>query len=91
MCICMCVFDYMHMLTCVRSGPQLEQEAEGWRERLSELEEEKRMSETSHNGMMENCVNKDARIKVRYFISLSRSSGYLGMNERIRMYFWWLL
>ncbi|XP_060789766.1 cTAGE family member 5 isoform X1 [Neoarius graeffei] len=47
----------------LESKAQLEQEAEGWRERLSELEEEKRMSETSHNGMMENCVNKDARIK----------------------------
>ncbi|XP_060736557.1 cTAGE family member 5 isoform X6 [Tachysurus vachellii] len=47
----------------LESKAQLEQEAEGWRERLSELEEEKRMCETSHNGMMENCVNKDERIK----------------------------
>ncbi|XP_058254152.1 cTAGE family member 5 isoform X3 [Hemibagrus wyckioides] len=47
----------------LESKAQLEQEAEGWRERLSELEEEKKMCETSHNGMMENCVNKDERIK----------------------------
>ncbi|XP_053488820.1 melanoma inhibitory activity protein 2 isoform X2 [Ictalurus furcatus] len=47
----------------LESKAQLEQEAEGWKERLSELEEEKRMSETSHDGMMENCLNKDERIK----------------------------
>lgn len=47
----------------LESKAQLEQEAEGWKERLSELEEEKRMSKTSHDGMMENCVNKDERIK----------------------------
>ncbi|XP_053365879.1 melanoma inhibitory activity protein 2 isoform X1 [Clarias gariepinus] len=47
----------------LESKTQLEQEAEGWKERLSELEEEKRMNETSHNRMMENCVNKDEHIK----------------------------
>ncbi|KAF5891349.1 cTAGE family member 5 isoform X1, partial [Clarias magur] len=47
----------------LESKAQLEQEAEGWKERLSELEEEKRMNETSHNRMMENCVNKDEHIK----------------------------
>ncbi|KAI5610878.1 cTAGE family member 5 isoform X8 [Silurus asotus] len=51
----------------LESKTQLEQEAVGWKERLSELEEEKRMSETSHNRMMENCVNKDERIKVHQF------------------------
>lgn len=44
---------------------QLVQEAEGWGERLGELEEEMKMCERSHSGMLEDCTNKDERIKVK--------------------------
>ncbi|XP_036450027.1 melanoma inhibitory activity protein 2 isoform X2 [Colossoma macropomum] len=47
----------------LESKAQLVQEAEGWGERLSELEEEMRMCERSHAGMVEDCTNKDERIK----------------------------
>ncbi|XP_030642592.1 cTAGE family member 5 isoform X1 [Chanos chanos] len=47
----------------LESKAQLVQEAEGWGERLSELEEEMRMCESSHTGMLEDCANKDERIK----------------------------
>ncbi|XP_056332625.1 melanoma inhibitory activity protein 2 isoform X2 [Danio aesculapii] len=47
----------------LESKEQLMQEAEGWGERLSELEEEMKMCERSHAGMMEDCANKDDRIK----------------------------
>ncbi|XP_037398005.1 melanoma inhibitory activity protein 2 isoform X5 [Pygocentrus nattereri] len=47
----------------LESKAQLVQEAEGWGERLSELEEEMRMCERSHAGMVEDCTNKDDRIK----------------------------
>lgn len=47
----------------LESKAQLEKESEGWVERLNELEEERRMSERSHNVMMENWTNKDERIK----------------------------
>ncbi|KAL0969710.1 hypothetical protein UPYG_G00231200 [Umbra pygmaea] len=42
---------------------QLVQEAEGWRERMSELEEEMRMCENSYTGMLQDASNKDERIK----------------------------
>ncbi|KAG5857747.1 hypothetical protein ANANG_G00022660 [Anguilla anguilla] len=45
------------------SEGQLVQEAEGWGERLSELEEEMKMCESSHRDMVEDCANKDERIK----------------------------
>ncbi|KAJ8290305.1 hypothetical protein GJAV_G00011160 [Gymnothorax javanicus] len=45
------------------SEAQLAQEAEGWGERLSELEEEMKMCECSHKNMLEDCANKDERIK----------------------------
>lgn len=44
---------------------QLVLEAEVWNERLGELEEEMKLCESSHAGMMEDCANKDERIKVR--------------------------
>ncbi len=44
---------------------QLVQEAEDWGERLGELEEEMKMCERSHTGMLEDCANKDDRIKVK--------------------------
>ncbi|XP_066532064.1 cTAGE family member 5 [Hoplias malabaricus] len=47
----------------IESKAQLVQESEGWAERLSELEEEMRMCERSHCGMVEDCTNKDERIK----------------------------
>ncbi|XP_062863842.1 cTAGE family member 5 isoform X2 [Trichomycterus rosablanca] len=47
----------------LESKAQLLNESEGWTERLSELEEERRMSQRSHDGMMENCRSKDERIK----------------------------
>uniref|UniRef100_A0A8C8D159 SH3 domain-containing protein n=1 Tax=Oncorhynchus tshawytscha TaxID=74940 RepID=A0A8C8D159_ONCTS len=43
--------------------PQLVQEAEGWGERMSELEEEMRMCESSYTGMLQDATNKDERIK----------------------------
>ncbi|XP_051579022.1 cTAGE family member 2 isoform X1 [Myxocyprinus asiaticus] len=46
----------------LESKEQLVQEAEGWGERLSELEEEMKMCERSHAGMLEDCANKDERI-----------------------------
>ncbi|XP_061074755.1 cTAGE family member 5 isoform X2 [Conger conger] len=45
------------------SEAQLVQEAEGWGERLSELEEEMKMCESSHRDMVDDCANKDERIK----------------------------
>ncbi|KAG9336640.1 hypothetical protein JZ751_002987, partial [Albula glossodonta] len=45
------------------SEAQLAQEAEGWGERLSELEEEMKMCESSHRDMVDDCANKDERIK----------------------------
>lgn len=47
----------------LESKAQLVQEAEGWGERLGELEEEIKMCERSHSGMLEDCTNKDERIK----------------------------
>ncbi|XP_039528826.1 cTAGE family member 2 isoform X5 [Pimephales promelas] len=47
----------------LESKAQLVQEAEGWGERLCELEEEMKMCERSHSGMLEDCTNKDERIK----------------------------
>ncbi|XP_067311960.1 cTAGE family member 5 isoform X7 [Pseudorasbora parva] len=47
----------------LESKAQLMQEAEGWGERLCELEEEMKMCERSHFGMLEDCTNKDERIK----------------------------
>ncbi|KAL1257600.1 hypothetical protein QQF64_010844 [Cirrhinus molitorella] len=47
----------------LESKAQLVQEAEGWGERLGELEEEMKMCERSHTGMLEDCANKDDRIK----------------------------
>ncbi|XP_016390132.1 melanoma inhibitory activity protein 3-like isoform X5 [Sinocyclocheilus rhinocerous] len=47
----------------LESKEQLVQEAEDWGERLGELEEEMKMSERSHTGMLEDCANKDDRIK----------------------------
>ncbi len=44
---------------------QLVQEAEDWGERLGELEEEMKMCERSHTGMLEDGANKDDRIKVK--------------------------
>ncbi len=41
------------------------QEAEDWGERLGELEEEMKMCERSHTGMLEDGANKDDRIKVK--------------------------
>ncbi|KAG7466240.1 hypothetical protein MATL_G00162700, partial [Megalops atlanticus] len=45
------------------SEAQLVQEAEGWGERLSELEEEMKMCECSHRDMEDDCANKNQRIK----------------------------
>lgn len=84
--VCLSVYVGFYVYVNVSSGSQLEQEAEGWKERLSELEEEKRMNETSHNRMMENCVNKDEHIKVLLCLSLSRFS-----REMIHLYYWCLL
>ncbi|XP_029568979.1 cTAGE family member 5 isoform X9 [Salmo trutta] len=42
---------------------QLVQEAEGWGERMSELEEEMRMCESTYTGMLQDATNKDERIK----------------------------
>uniref|UniRef100_A0A672PGD2 CTAGE family member 5-like n=1 Tax=Sinocyclocheilus grahami TaxID=75366 RepID=A0A672PGD2_SINGR len=47
----------------LESKEQLVQEAEDWGERLGELEEEMKMCERSHTGMLEDCANKDDRIK----------------------------
>ncbi|XP_029114360.1 cTAGE family member 5 isoform X2 [Scleropages formosus] len=47
----------------LESKAQLVQEAEGWAERLSELEEEMKMCESSHKAMLEDCSNKDQHIK----------------------------
>ncbi|TRZ02728.1 hypothetical protein DNTS_011103 [Danionella cerebrum] len=47
----------------LESKEQLLQESEGWGERLSELEEEMKMCERSHAGMLEDCAIKDDRIK----------------------------
>ncbi|CAM4648410.1 unnamed protein product [Leuciscus chuanchicus] len=47
----------------LESKAQLVQEAEDWGERLGELEEEMKMCERSHSGMLEDCTNKDERIK----------------------------
>ncbi|XP_043119280.1 cTAGE family member 8 isoform X5 [Puntigrus tetrazona] len=47
----------------LESKAQLVQEAEDWGERLGELEEEMKMCERSHSGMLEDCANKDDRIK----------------------------
>lgn len=47
------------------SFTQLLQEAEDWGERLGELEEEMKMCERSHTGMLEDSANKDDRIKVK--------------------------
>ncbi|XP_076156636.1 cTAGE family member 5 isoform X5 [Alosa pseudoharengus] len=49
------------MLT--ESTQQLSQEAEGWGERLAELEDEMKMCESNHRRMQEDCANKDERIK----------------------------
>uniref|UniRef100_A0AAY4BAA8 MIA SH3 domain ER export factor 2 n=1 Tax=Denticeps clupeoides TaxID=299321 RepID=A0AAY4BAA8_9TELE len=46
------------------SKAQLAQEAEGWGERLCELEEEMKMCETAHRSMIEDCATKDERIKI---------------------------
>ncbi|XP_031435976.2 melanoma inhibitory activity protein 2 isoform X3 [Clupea harengus] len=45
------------------SKDQLSQEAEGWGERLAELEEEMNMCESSYLRMQEDCAKKDDRIK----------------------------
>ncbi|XP_036397605.1 melanoma inhibitory activity protein 2 isoform X2 [Megalops cyprinoides] len=45
------------------SEAQLVQEAEGWGERLSELEEEMKMCECTHRDMEDDCANKNDRIK----------------------------
>ncbi|XP_062379096.1 cTAGE family member 5 isoform X6 [Sardina pilchardus] len=45
------------------STQQLSQEAEGWGERLAELEDEMKMCESNHHRMLEDCANKDERIK----------------------------
>ncbi|CAB1331111.1 unnamed protein product [Coregonus sp. 'balchen'] len=42
---------------------QLVQEAEGWGERMSELEEEMRMCESSYTGMVQDAATKDESIK----------------------------
>ncbi|XP_045573291.1 melanoma inhibitory activity protein 2 isoform X2 [Salmo salar] len=42
---------------------QLAQEAEGWGERMSELEEEMRMCESSYTGMVQDAATKDESIK----------------------------
>uniref|UniRef100_A0A8C1EGG4 MIA SH3 domain ER export factor 2 n=2 Tax=Cyprinus carpio carpio TaxID=630221 RepID=A0A8C1EGG4_CYPCA len=47
----------------LESKEQLVQEAEDWGERLGELEEEMKMCEKSHTGMLEDCANKDDRIQ----------------------------
>ncbi|XP_056623877.1 melanoma inhibitory activity protein 2 isoform X2 [Triplophysa dalaica] len=47
----------------LESKAQLVLEAEVWNERLGELEEEMKLCERSHAGMMEDCANKDERIK----------------------------
>ncbi|XP_026085740.1 endoplasmic reticulum export factor CTAGE5-like isoform X2 [Carassius auratus] len=47
----------------LESKEQLVQEAEDWGERLGELEEEMKMCERSHTGMLEDCANKDDRIQ----------------------------
>ncbi|XP_059374602.1 cTAGE family member 2-like isoform X2 [Carassius carassius] len=47
----------------LESKEQLVQEAEDWSERLCELEEEMKMCERSHTGMLEDCANKDDRIQ----------------------------
>ncbi|XP_052436389.1 melanoma inhibitory activity protein 2 isoform X2 [Carassius gibelio] len=47
----------------LESKAQLVQEAEDWGERLGELEEEMKMCERSHTSMLEDCANKDDRIK----------------------------
>ncbi|CAK6962039.1 melanoma inhibitory activity protein 2 [Scomber scombrus] len=44
------------------SNAQLQQQVEGWAERVSELEEEMRRCEAAHNGMMQDVANKDERI-----------------------------
>ncbi|XP_048830189.1 transport and Golgi organization protein 1 homolog isoform X2 [Brienomyrus brachyistius] len=47
----------------LESKAQLVQEAEGWGERLSELEEEMKMCESSHKDMVEQCTSKDQHIQ----------------------------
>ncbi|XP_023684533.2 cTAGE family member 5 isoform X6 [Paramormyrops kingsleyae] len=47
----------------LESKAQLVQEAEGWGERLSELEEEMKMCESSHKDMVEQCTSKDQCIQ----------------------------
>lgn len=48
---------------------QLQQQVEGWAERVSELEEEMRRFEAAHNGMMQDVANKDERIMVRLVVA----------------------
>ncbi|XP_061157256.1 cTAGE family member 5 isoform X1 [Syngnathus typhle] len=45
------------------SNAQLGQQAEGWAERVSELEEEMRRYELTHSGMVQDVANRDERIK----------------------------
>ncbi|XP_052010271.1 cTAGE family member 2-like isoform X2 [Xyrauchen texanus] len=47
----------------LESKEQLVQEVDGWGERLGELEEEMKMFERSHAGMLDDCANKDEHIK----------------------------
>ncbi|KAJ7991103.1 hypothetical protein DPEC_G00293790 [Dallia pectoralis] len=42
---------------------QLVQEAEGWKERMSELDEEMSMCASSYAGMLQDTTNKDERVK----------------------------
>uniref|UniRef100_A0A667ZLX1 MIA SH3 domain ER export factor 2 n=1 Tax=Myripristis murdjan TaxID=586833 RepID=A0A667ZLX1_9TELE len=45
------------------SNSQLQQQMEGWVERVNELEEEMRRCEISYTGMLQDVTNKDERIK----------------------------
>uniref|UniRef100_A0A4W5MLH5 MIA SH3 domain ER export factor 2 n=1 Tax=Hucho hucho TaxID=62062 RepID=A0A4W5MLH5_9TELE len=61
--------------------PQLVQEAEGWGERMSELEEEMRMCESSYTGMLQDATNKDERIKVCVHITALAKTTYRKMSK----------
>lgn len=59
-------------------SPKLVQEAEGWGERLSELEEEMKMCESSHKDMVEQCTSKDQCIQV---FTCTMSEIALGLDD----------
>lgn len=64
--ICEASFIWLYSICdCKMVFTQLVLEAEVWNERLGDLEEEMKLCERSHAGMMEDCANKDERIKVR--------------------------